>query len=337
MIMKQKLMTLFTLLLASVSMSATPPEACEDLGSVQGKATITFTRYAVKYLPGVFSVATGSGSGTKVRFAQGNLQYRAESGVWHFAENQWNYLGTGGGNQTPAAKRESQTQLIDLFGWGTSGATAADFGTGATATCNMPWAVSTNNADYAPGGSTAVSITQGSGYEEADWAWHNKIQNGGNTVHTWRVLSIGEWSYIFRTRTNAANLYGFGKVHGVNGVILLCDGWDWTSSDVNGVDIATAAATANFTWTPGTGAYTNNVISNDLWAVMESAGAVFLPAAGNRSGSTVSSAGSNGRYWSSSRYNETYACYVHFTSGLLNPQYFNDRNCGFAVRPVQGL
>ena len=88
MIMKQKLMTLFTLLLASVSMSATPPEACEDLGSVQGKATITFTRYAVKYLPGIFSVATGSGSGTKVRFAQGNLQYRAESGAWHFAENQ---------------------------------------------------------------------------------------------------------------------------------------------------------------------------------------------------------------------------------------------------------
>lgn len=336
MIMKQKLMTLFTLLLASVSMSATPPEACEDLGSVQGKATITFTRYAVKYLPGIFSVANGEGSGTKVRFAQGNLQYRAESGVWHFAENQWDYLGTGGGNQTSAAKRELQTQLIDLFGWGTSGATAADFGTGATATCNMPWAVSTNNADYAPGGSTAVGITQGSGYEEADWAWHNKIQNGGNTAHTWRVLSSGEWYYIFRSRTNAANLYGFGKVHGVQGVILLCDGWDWASSDVNGVDIATAAA--SFTWTPGTGSYNNNDISNDLWAVMESAGAVFLPAAGYRSGTPVYNAGSNGYYWSSSRQSESYAYYVYFDSGSLNPQnYYYPRYCGFAVRPVQGL
>ena len=37
-----------------------------------------------------------------------------------------------------------------------------------------------------------------------------------------------------------------------------------------------------------------------LWKKMEKAGAVFLPAGGNRMGTSVSSVGDVGRYWSSS-------------------------------------
>ena len=337
--MKKHLFLLLSFLFtATAIVVADPPKECEDLRTVQGKATVTFKRYAVKYLPGRFTVSTGQeGSGNKVRFSQGNLQYRAESGVWRFAENQWDYIGNAEGNITESSRRAGQTAFIDLFGWGTSGATASDFPTSATATAYQPWATSTSNADYCPGGSNAVNIAQGSGYEEADWAWHNKIQNGGNAAHQWRVLTAGEWRHLFQGRDNAANLYGFGKVHGVQGVILLCDDWDWESDNVNGQEIATAASTYSFTWVPGTGAYTNNVIPDALWTIMEAAGAVFLPAAGYRSGVSVNYAGSYGVYWSSTRYSETYAYYLYFGSGYLYPQYNYYRSNGYAVRPVQGF
>ena len=336
--MKKHLFLLLSFLFtATATVVADPPEECEDLGTVQGKATVTFKRYAVKYLPGRFTVSTGQeGSGNKVRFSQGNLQYRAESGVWRFAENQWDYIGNAEGNITESSRRAGQTAFIDLFGWGTSGATASDFPTSATATAYQPWATSTSNADYCPGGSNAVNIAQGSGYEEADWAWHNKIQNGGNAVHQWRVLTAGEWQYLFTGRTNAANLYGFGKVHGKQGVILLCDDWDWESDKVNSQDIAAAVSEYSFTWVPGTGEYTNNVISDDLWTIMEAAGAVFLPAAGYRQGVSVTGTGSSGYYWSSTRANDISVFYLYLFSDNLRPQNTSyGRSYGFAVRPVQ--
>ena len=336
--MKKHLFLLLSFLFtATAIVVADPPKECEDLRTVQGKATVTFKRYAVKYLPGRFTVSTGQeGSGNKVRFSQGNLQYRAESGVWRFAENQWDYIGNAEGNITESSRRAGQTAFIDLFGWGTSGATASDFPTSATATAYQPWATSTSNADYCPGGSNAVNIAQGSGYEEADWAWHNKIQNGGNAVHQWRVLTAGEWQYLFTGRTNAANLYGFGKVHGKQGVILLCDDWDWESDNVNSQDIAAAVSEYSFTWVPGTGEYTNNVISDDLWTIMEAAGAVFLPAAGYRQGVSVTGTGSSGYYWSSTRANDISVFYLYLFSDNLRPQNTSyGRSYGFAVRPVQ--
>ena len=69
----------------------------------------------------------------------------------------------------------------------------------------------------------------------------------------------------------------------------------------------------------------------------QSNAATWIEAAGNRSGTTVNNAGSNGNYWSSSRNSETNAYNVNFNSGNLNPQNNNNRNNGYAVRPVQGL
>lgn len=59
---------------------------------------------------------------------------------------------------------------------------------------------------------------------------------------------------------------------------------------------------------------------------------VFLPAAGNRNGTSVNNAGSNGNYWSSSVNNENNAYNVNFNSGNLNPQNNNNRYNGFSVR-----
>ena len=62
--------------------------------------------------------------------------------------------------------------------------------------------------------------------------------------------------------------------------------------------------------------------------------AVFLPAAGNRNGTTVNNAGSNGNYWSSTSHesNASNAYNVNFNSGNLNPQNNNNRYNGNSVR-----
>ena len=63
-----------------------------------------------------FSVAANK----KVVFAPGNLQYQASSGNWRFAEQQYLYIGNAAGN-TNSGSRSTQSNWIDLFGWGTSG------------------------------------------------------------------------------------------------------------------------------------------------------------------------------------------------------------------------
>ena len=67
------------------------------------------------------------------------------------------------------------------------------------------------------------------------------------------------------------------------------------------------------------------------------AGAVFLPAAGFRQGSTVDNPGSSGSYWSSTLADDTGAYYVDFGGyGDFYPGTRNDdRYNGYSVRRVQ--
>ncbi len=59
---------------------------------------------------------------------------------------------------------------------------------------------------------------------------------------------------------------------------------------------------------------------------------VFLPAAGNRNGTSVNNVGSNGNYWSASYNNSNNAYNVNFNDSNLDPQNNNNRYNGFAVR-----
>ena len=78
-------------------------------------------------LSGVFSVSET----TQVRFSQGNLQYRATTDTWRFAEHQWNYVGNSSanyGNVYQDGEKSSNAKMsatydgwIDLFNWGNSG------------------------------------------------------------------------------------------------------------------------------------------------------------------------------------------------------------------------
>ena len=73
---------------------------------------------------------------------------------------------------------------------------------------------------------------------------------------------------------------------------------------------------------------------------MEAAGAVFLPAAGQRSfGTFVNNVGNLGRYWSSTHRNNTAAYDVWFHSDFISEldtqAYYSNRSMGYSVRPVQ--
>ena len=57
----------------------------------------------------------------------------------------------------------------------------------------------------------------------------------------------------------------------------------------------------------------NNTYSDSDWAAnMEANGAVFLPTAGVRSGSTVSYVGGSGNYWSKTPAEEDFVKYLYF-------------------------
>ncbi len=62
---------------------------------------------------------------------------------------------------------------------------------------------------------------------------------------------------------------------------------------------------------------------------------IFIPAAGNRNGSTLSNDGISGSYWTSSHgeYEDYDACYLYFHSGVRYKS-CNLRDNGLSVRPV---
>ncbi len=90
--------------------------------------------------------------------------------------------------------------------------------------------------------------------------------------------------------------------------------------------------------------YTDNYISQTSaisytssdWKSMETAGCVFLPAAGARYGKDVSNVGNSGYYWSSSSsaYVNTQAYDVLFYDSEVSISDAIDRNCGLCVRLV---
>lgn len=247
-------------------------------------------------LSGAFSVAADK----QVHFSQGNLQYQASTGTWRFTENQYDMIGSDNANISA-----SYSGWIDLFGWGTG---------------NNPTNSSEDYNDY----STFV-----------DWGV-NAISNGGNQANLWRTLSKDEWVYLFYTRVNAASLFGLGSVNGVNGTIVLPDNWStpqgisFTPSTTQGL-----ADQGLYYYNSNGGNFSHNTYTVEQWSIMESAGAVFLPAAGYRSGADVYDVGSGGYYWSSSPSSERRAYYLPFDSLYLLPQSYRYRYGGHSVRLVR--
>jgi hypothetical protein len=261
--------------------------------------TLTAPTAPTGAIDGLFSVSATQ----QVYFSQGNLQYRASTNTWQFAEHQWDYVGEDNSNIS-----QTYSGWIDLFGWGTSG-----YNHGAV--CYQPWSTSTTYSDYYAYGSYTYNLYDQTG--QADWGY-NAISNGGNTTHTWRTLTHEEWIYVFHTRNTPSGIrYAKAKVNNRNGVILLPD--DWQSS--------------YYSLSTGAG-FSSNIITATQWATLEQYGAVFLPAAGYRNGTSVSDVGSYGLYWSASYDDSDDAWRVLFNDSNTNTAYYNNRYYGLSVRLV---
>ena len=236
---------------------------------------------------------------TKVYFSQGNLQYQASTNTWRFAEHQWDYVGYDNKNIS-----EKYAGWIDLFGWGTSGYNGKN-----------PYMTSKKDTDYGDGENDIA----GTNY---DWGVYNKISNGGNQTGLWRTLTYDEWNYLISGRAQANRLMRQGRVNNVNGLILLPDSW-----------ATETPSSVRFTYDPGN--YSTNVYSLDEWAVMQSYGAVFLPATGDRYGTDVYDVGSDGYCWSTSAGDYGGASSLLFYSSGVRTNYYGSRYGGLSVRLVQ--
>ena len=277
-------------------------------GNTYGYSKSGVTFEAGKYyqstlkMMGAFSV----GADKRVCFSQGNLQYNGST--WQFAENQWNNLsfdcaGTAG-------------STADLFTWGNISSPKADGTSYDTFSSNL-------DNTKAPG---AANTATGS-----DWGY-NAISNGGNKNSQWRTLTIDEWNYLFKTRTNATSKYGFATVNDIHGIIIVPDGF----SDPNKNNGSNAFAGSSTT------GWDANIYKEANWTSMEEAGCVFLPAGGYRNVQSVTSHSSSGYYWSAScGGSTTYAQYLEFNGSSLNihTTWTGDANkqLGYSVRLVRDL
>lgn len=219
------------------------------------------------------------GSGKQVRFSKGNLRatYSGSSWTWGFASNQYDLIGNAVGNTaittasgTPASLSTAGT--VDLFGW------------------------STSTTYYGVANSNAASTYSG---DFVDW--------GGVVNGSWGTPTSAEWNYLINGRSaRTSNLPGDNsttvrytkaaiQIDGfttVNGIILFPDNYRHPLTGVT------------FTGTPqyntSNAEFSSFTVTTAGWNLMEAAGAIFLPAAGYRSGTSVYNVQSYGNYWSAS-------------------------------------
>lgn len=274
--------------------------------------TATFS-HKPDYRPQPISV-----SDTKqVLFSRGNLQCARSTDpvTWDFAAHQYDMQGA----KNIVSKRDPLKggitkylgSTIDLFGW-SSDRTGNNFGV-----------------------TTSTDASYFASDEFLDWG-ENVI--GTDAANTWQTLTSDEWAYIFLSRTNAEQSFGFGTVNGVLGVILLPDVW----TQPTGVAFYSAAAKniplkdeADGYENAAADNFTHNTYTIDEWVLMESHGAVFLPSAGLRNGTTLSGLNAKGLYWSATPHPTSDAICFEFTNSELLPNLSAARCVGGAVRLVQ--
>ncbi|MBR2486190.1 MAG: hypothetical protein IKB46_00170 [Paludibacteraceae bacterium] len=301
--MKKMFMAVIALMM-TISASAQFYIYCSD-GKVIKVDSISMVAPSYDGTPGIgtFSVSADK----QVTFSKGNLQYTQSTNTWSFAENQWDYIGTynvtGGDVSSDPKYGDSKegtalADKVDLFGWSTN---ATNFGV-----------------------STSIDYDDYYG-SFVDWGTN---QIGSDAPNTWRTLTSNEWEYLLNNRPNASSLKGVAQVNGLNGLIFLPDNWTcpagvtFKSGFHSSYGVEYYAAYQTFT--------------ADQWSKLESAGAVFLPASGDRYGSNVDSVQDYGTYWSATESNSIGAYYLFFYS---DEAYMGGslRDYGHSVRLVKDL
>ena len=251
------------------------------------------------------------GPGTTVQFSPGNLQAYISSGPtntyvyaannWRFAPNPWDYC-----DQNLATG-----QWEDHFSWVGKSATYNSYGL---------LSIGETNATYFGNDATELLKT--------DWGAVPGVVSALGAG--WRTLTMGEWRYLVNRRTTPSGIrYAGATVNGVYGIILLPDDWSASYYPLASTNTASVGST-------------DNIISASVWnASLAPYGAVFLPAAGYRHGTSGGhSKGVRGLYWSSiAAPNKTdpityTAYYLNFGNGV-HPSSSHSRYYGCSVRLVR--
>ena len=165
-----------------------PSEFNTSTSNISNTTTQTSTGNISSSVPngainGKFSVSENK----QVYFSKGNLQYKASTKTWRFAEHQWDYIGEGNNNISP-----TYDGWIDLFGWGTG---------------DNPTETSADNTKYS---------------YFVDWSINIFVE-----AFSWHTMTIDEWQFLLEKRNTMSGVrYVKAIVNGINGVILLPDNWN---------------------------------------------------------------------------------------------------------------
>jgi len=155
--------------------------------------------------------------------------------------------------------------------------------------------------------------------------WGVNIE-GGNV---WRSLTSAEWDYLIFGREKERERYGVAQVAGVNGLVLLPDyfvlpeGLSFNKGTAHNMEKVKPYDE-------------HNIISAADWQKMESAGAVFLPAAGYRLWKQIFWVQYDGRYWASDSRSGLWFYAQSVYGGRFTTAPYA-KYCGFSVRLARDL
>lgn len=262
-------------------------------------------------LPGEFKV-----SPTKtVHFSKGNYQCGYNGN--RFAEQQYYYIGAG--NNRIASWYTSTSSYFDLLGWG---------------------------KDY------RTITTEISYYSEPFNDWGNNYISKADHDAGWRTMTDAEWRYLL---LESGCHIAFATIDKTKGIVLLPED---KLSEVEALEIpfktvkdeGKTCSVNDYSLSSSKTYYTDNQYTPEEWEQLEKVGAVFLPAACYRTGSSSDATTAetvlydydgSGYYWSSTpnASDSRYASYVKFvvSYGTATIKVINEgrqRYTGMTVRLV---
>ena len=263
-----------------------------------GRLTLTGSKYHPDILPGVFTVSAGE---DEVAGTADDVKVRFSPGNLRYDVESgiWSFFR----NQYdcgPATYAEGHDKEISLFTWG--------YGS---------WSTVPDTQEYAPGvvGGQVFSRSQD---------WGSRLADG----NVWRTLSVDEVEYLFRDKSRI----GRAVVCGMNGDIIIPDAF--TDPETN----RGSCPFVPFTKSEIEDGYEDNIYSSESdWSAMESAGAVFFPAAGSRTKDVIDYYGRMSAFWTatSNRLDNparAYKAHMNYTKTAWAT--ITDKNYGLPVRLV---
>ena len=263
-----------------------------------GRITLTGSKYHPAILPGVFTVSAGE---DEVAGTADDVKVRFSPGNLRYnVESEiWSFFR----NQYdcgPATYTTGHDKEISLFTWG--------YGS---------WSTIPNTQEYVLGvvGGQVLSRSQD---------WGSRLA-GGNV---WRTLSVDETEYLFRNQSRI----GRAVVCGMKGDIIIPD--TFIDPETN----RGSCPFVPFTESEIEDGYEDNIYSSESdWSAMESAGAVFFPAAGTRKKDVIKYYGTMGTFWtttSNRSSNTTMAYRAHMNTSKTAGTLIDDKGEGYSVRLV---